>query len=591
MSELPLTADQQALVDAEESLFAAACPGAGKTRAMVARFLKRTAEEDRRGIALLSFTNAAVEEVRQRCGQRTQALEVPHFVGTFDTFIHRFIVTPLYAKAFGQKPNYVQRWRDIPSASFRLDQIGRAKNLQLDWFDFDPVGRACLIENRLPRDFGSPTTVAELLARRHAAEAHASHIFGRLVRAGTISCVAARCLAEYWLQEADGQRTLAPLLRSRFAEVIIDEAQDCGREELRILEFLRQQGTRVIMVGDTDQSIYEFRSATPEGVRAFAESLPGDPIHLKDNWRSTPAICAFNTSLRSGQLTELACGENAWNPTPVHLIEYKALDDIVPTALTIAERHKLTADDLILLSHAETHGMKAAGVPGIDNTNPNRVARIASAGQILRSRTTDPRTRRKAIEQVERTVLDALTTDQRPRTGREDFDAQCERAGVEPRWLEAFAVRMALRLNTADRTRNTFAAEVRTYLRDADWGDTRPPATTDLGKLFKAPNEATWTRTASTGAEPLMRFSTVHGVKGRQYPGVVLVVPDRLRTDNTTERNVVDDWEGDHNTEARRVLYVAGSRAQQLLICAIHKKHIGRIEAVLARNGVPNIRA
>ncbi|WP_371272122.1 UvrD-helicase domain-containing protein [Streptomyces sp. cf124] len=45
-----------------------ACPGAGKTRAMVARFLKRTAEEPRRGIALISFTNAAVDEVRRRCG-------------------------------------------------------------------------------------------------------------------------------------------------------------------------------------------------------------------------------------------------------------------------------------------------------------------------------------------------------------------------------------------------------------------------------------------------------------------------------------------------------------------------------------------
>ncbi|WP_181011283.1 ATP-dependent helicase [Streptomyces sp. SM10] len=590
MSELPLTIDQQALVDAEESLFAVACPGAGKTRAMVARFLKRTAEEDRRGIALLSFTNAAVEEVRQRCGQRTQALEAPHFVGTFDAFIHRFIVTPLYAKAFGKRPNYVQRWRDIPSASFRLSQIGRAKNLHLDWFDFDPDGRAHLIESRIPRDFGSPMVRAELLARKHAAEAHASHIFGRLVNAGTVSCVAARCLAEYWLQEADKQQILAPLLRSRFAEVIVDEAQDCGREELRILAFLRQQGIRIVMVGDTDQSIYEFRSATPEGVRAFADSLPGDPIQLRDNWRSTPAICAFNTSLRSGQRTELARGENSWNPTPVHLVEYKAHGEIVPTALSIAERNKLTADDLILLSHAETHGMKAAGVPGIDNNTPNRVARIAAAGQILRSRTTDPRTRRKAIDQVQRTVLDALTADQGTKTGREGFDAQCELAGVEPRWLEAFAVRMALRLDAADTTRNTFATDVRTYLRDADWGDTRPPNTSELGGLFRAPNDATWTSIASTGAEPLMRFSTVHGVKGRQYPGVVLVVPERLRTDTATERNVVDDWEGDYNTEARRVLYVAGSRAQQLLICAIHKRHIGRIEAVLDKNGVPYAR-
>ncbi|MCX4578936.1 UvrD-helicase domain-containing protein [Streptomyces sp. NBC_01571] len=71
---MKLTDDQQALVDAQDSLFAAACPGAGKTRAMVARFLKRTAEEGRRGIALISFTNAAVDEVRRRCGNQVEAL-------------------------------------------------------------------------------------------------------------------------------------------------------------------------------------------------------------------------------------------------------------------------------------------------------------------------------------------------------------------------------------------------------------------------------------------------------------------------------------------------------------------------------------
>ncbi|MEV5336586.1 hypothetical protein [Streptomyces werraensis] len=83
----------------------------------------------------------------------------------------------------------------------------------------------------------------------------------------------------------------------------------------------------------------------------------------------------------------------------------------------------------------------------------------------------------------------------------------------------------------------------------------------------------------------------MHDVKGEEYPGVVLVLPERLRADDVTERTVVDDREGGHNTEARRVLYVAGSRAQQLLICAIHRKHIGRIEAMLDNTGVPYTKA
>ncbi|MEU9111301.1 AAA family ATPase [Streptomyces sp. NPDC048483] len=102
---------------AQDSLFAAACPGAGKTRAMVARFLKRTAEENRRGVALISFTNAAVEEARRHFGYQTDTLRAPHFVGAFDTIIHRFLVTPLYVKAFNQKPNYEPDGRAHPDLS------------------------------------------------------------------------------------------------------------------------------------------------------------------------------------------------------------------------------------------------------------------------------------------------------------------------------------------------------------------------------------------------------------------------------------------------------------------------------------------
>lgn len=54
------------------------------------------------------------------------------------------------------------------------------------------------------------------------------------------------------------------------------------------------------------------------------------------------------------------------------------------------------------------------------------------------------------------------------------------------------------------------------------------------------------------------------------------------------DRTVLDDWEGGHDSEARRVFYVAGSRAQKLLIWAVHRKHMGRVTAILdnRRRGV-----
>ncbi|QYX76127.1 ATP-dependent helicase [Streptomyces akebiae] len=586
---MKLTDDQQALVDAQDSLFAAACPGAGKTRAMVARFLKRTAEEGRRGIALISFTNAAVDEVRRRCGNQVEALRAPHFVGTFDTFIHRFIVTPMYVKWHNQKPNYVRSWREIPSTSFRLDNMGRVRNLEFEWFDFDPDGRAHLDLSRVPQEFGNEDAHRMLRRRKREAEGEASDIFWRLVKAGTISCEAARLAAEFWLSSNKARTVLAALLQARFAEVIVDEAQDCGREELHILQFLHDCGVRVVMVGDLDQSIYEFRNATPAAVEAFAATLPGPPLELRDNWRSSPAICEFNRALRSGQLVETARGDNSIVQAPVHLIEFSSLDQIVPPALDVAEQYKLTADDLVILSHAHTHGMKAAGVVSLESTGNNRVLSIANAGFKLRARETDPKTRRKAAEQVKRSLLAALAVGQD--TKDHGFAVACDKLGIDSRWLESFAVWMALQLDAEGKTRQVFAAEVRDYLKTADWGAVTPPAAGDVSNLFKAPSEKDWTGISGFGNSPSIRYSTVHGVKGMEFRGVVLVLPDRLREDQVTKRSVLDDWEGDHNTEARRVLYVAGSRAQELLICAVHRKHSARVGDLLGAKGVQYIKS
>ncbi|WP_405861077.1 ATP-dependent helicase [Streptomyces sp. NBC_01515] len=581
-----MTEDQQALVDAEESLFAAACPGAGKTRAMVARFLKRTAEENRQGVALISFTNAAVDEVRRRCGDQVDALKAPNFVGTFDTFIHRFIVTPLFVREYKVPPKYVQSWKDISSTSFRMSEIPRSGEVEFSWFDFDRNGRATLVMDRVDPRFGNAEAKTALLANRNKAESRASHIFGKLLEAGTVSCAAARLLAEFWVQDGEAKGIIGPLLQSRFSEVIVDEAQDCGREELLVLQFLLDCGIRVVMVGDIDQSIYEFRDATPSAVQDFVKNLPMQ-LELGDNFRSSPAISSFNSGLRSGSLVETSSGETSTLQIPVQLVEFSKLDDIVPAALQIAEEHGLAASDLMLLAHAGAHGMEAAGVVAVGGSGNNRVLSIADAGFKLRSTEFNSQTRLKVTGQVERAVLAALTSGKD--FEHKGLEAICEKLGIETRWLRNFAVRMAVALDAEGKTAKEFAVEVREFLKTADWGDATPPVPGDLGNLFKAPKEVDWGNVSNLGDNPLIPYSTVHGVKGMEFPGVVLVLPETPRSKATDE--VLDAWENGQDIESRRVLYVAGSRAQKLLVFAVHRRHIVRVVALLDTKAIPYVRS
>ena len=75
-----------------------AAPGSGKTWTSCRRFIWRAANWPHPvgGLALLSFTNAAIREFKTatiNVGQR-DLLSDPNYVGTFDSFVERYILAP-----------------------------------------------------------------------------------------------------------------------------------------------------------------------------------------------------------------------------------------------------------------------------------------------------------------------------------------------------------------------------------------------------------------------------------------------------------------------------------------------------------------
>ena len=212
-----LSPDQRRLVEwdtkADGDLFAEACPGAGKTRAIVARYLRLTEAEPRKGIALVSFTNAAIDEVKGRCAERPEALRAPHFVGTFDSFINRFITELPYVSEYGKTPQFVETWEGKPT-SFRVPQM-QGPNFELNWFALDGQLRAKLVEDWIKRRLEQAVQPA-IASRRSALEQEAGAIARRLVRRGLISCAASRALAMGYLADPKIAARLGHLLANRF---------------------------------------------------------------------------------------------------------------------------------------------------------------------------------------------------------------------------------------------------------------------------------------------------------------------------------------------------------------------------------------
>ena len=93
---------------------------------------------------------------------------------------------------------------------------------------------------------------------------------------------------------------VAEALVSRFPVIMIDEAQDTSRIQMAIVDALIAHGSmEVMLVGDADQAIYEWRDAEPQLFLAKCREWSTNSITLAENWRSTTQICAVLSALSS----------------------------------------------------------------------------------------------------------------------------------------------------------------------------------------------------------------------------------------------------------------------------------------------------
>jgi len=89
----------------KQNVFLSACPGSGKTEVvgLKAAYEIRQWEQRFYGIAVLTFTNNATDVIRDRITQfiGINAIGFPHYVGTIDSWLHRYIAHPFAHRVTG----------------------------------------------------------------------------------------------------------------------------------------------------------------------------------------------------------------------------------------------------------------------------------------------------------------------------------------------------------------------------------------------------------------------------------------------------------------------------------------------------------
>ncbi len=290
-------------------------PGSGKTRTVVAR-LRRNFYEGRR-VAMLSFTNAAVDVARLRCRDVPLLLEPPNFIGTFDSFFRRYVVTPAITRLTGNRPSYLTSWDELRTSMAVARPPSGGAGIRLTHFA-ETDGMWAVDETKLSMQEELTWQKLTKWSRQKISEAGHTRITN-LHGAHVYDTTAARRRA---LAILDSAQSPLPLLSLRFSEIIIDEFQDCDATEHAIIDRLIGAGIHVVAVADPDQAIYEFRQADSSLYERFRDGVAVEErATLTTCYRSTPVICSLVNDLRTVGIGEInPSGDHSGGSNAIHLV-------------------------------------------------------------------------------------------------------------------------------------------------------------------------------------------------------------------------------------------------------------------------------
>lgn len=309
-----LTPEQQSVVDAPmEPLCVIACAGSGKTKTAVHRLvrMRRNLGEARGRAALLSFSNVAVDTFREVYNDLASSL--PSSAGrsrveidTLDGFITTNIIRP---------------------HGLRTMKSTRAP--------FLVTGSESFLEGFKFRTSAFPQPVTALKLAFVNGSEHFYYSFNEQIELVDTSVARSLItklgqtgaythdLGRYWTYRVLKERPeLLAALTRRYPHILIDEAQDIGSVHQAILELLIGAGSCVTLIGDPNQSIFDFAGADGDFLSSYHKRAGVKQYSLKKNFRSVPSIVDLANGLCGRQdVAERAVAPNM--PHGAYFTSYK----------------------------------------------------------------------------------------------------------------------------------------------------------------------------------------------------------------------------------------------------------------------------
>jgi superfamily I DNA/RNA helicase len=559
------TTEQLSFLQSSGKVVLHACPGSGKTTVVAKKMIDCLQHWDRshQGIAVLSFTNVASDEINRQAAEMLSdgfSIDAPHFVGTLDSFIDNFIFLQFGYLLLESPKRPVITSTDIVNA-YSYWRAECFRNCLSNISDFRWDSNGCLTKN------GSNITCTG--AGRY--DPPCIQFKKRMLKKGLffqdeiagLSCILLEKFHE-----------VAKSIASRFPVIILDEAQDTSKEQMRIIDLLCAAGLEsVYIIGDPDQSIYEWRNANPESFLEKMRDSEWTQLSLSKNFRSSQLICnatyVFSDIYKDKTANDAAGACAAYNKKPTlflygnntteESIIQKFIEECVacnitlsPNTVAIVKRGRIHADDCVenLWKTPETELLARASFEWMSGN------------------------RRKAYSYCEKALFQMTVKDSKDI----DISIENEISNIMPydQWKQ-FVIEILINLPAASEQcgqwvtscraimNEIFAANHIALLNGVSINNAINIKSRDSHNLEfkKVPIKSYFE--AKTQAE--YTHSSVHGVKGETFDALLLYIHG-TRGNTLTPAFLAS---GSTDTELMRIAYVAMTRPRKLLVIAMPK--------------------
>jgi len=274
-----------------------ACPGSGKTFCVSARLARLILgwEKEYEGIAAVSFTNVAWQEIEKKYSEEFQlgnGISFPHFLGTIDSFINKYIFLPyghLVLKC-KSRPTLVGEPHGIWTGKYFSDSLFDNISYKIDG-SFYAISDRVMPANWLD-NVNITRSKKNINKGGFATQSDANYFAMKIL---------------------EGFPQIAKAVALRFPYLIVDEVQDTSEIQMRIIDLLIANGlNEVMLVGDPDQAIFEWNDARPDLLNQKFHDWENS-IVLNESRRSSQLICNATFNISSLEEVSSAVSEEVKN--------------------------------------------------------------------------------------------------------------------------------------------------------------------------------------------------------------------------------------------------------------------------------------